>query len=76
MLVRQGALAFDCWTNMGFVIEEIVPPMRTACERALQAQAGARAVARYLDKEQKRPFSGRVGMQESQNLPEEGHDEV
>ncbi len=36
MLVRQGALAFDMWTNQGFAIEEIIGPMRTACERAMQ----------------------------------------
>ena len=33
MLVRQGALAFDMWTNQGFVMEEITGPMRAACER-------------------------------------------
>ncbi|MDY7076012.1 MAG: shikimate dehydrogenase [Chloroflexota bacterium] len=36
MLVRQGALAFEMWTNQGFTIEEIVEPMRAACERAMQ----------------------------------------
>ena len=36
MLVRQGALAFDMWTNLGLVLEEIVAPMRVACEQALE----------------------------------------
>jgi shikimate dehydrogenase len=35
MLVRQGALAFDTWTNQGFTLEEITRPMRAACERVL-----------------------------------------
>jgi len=35
MLVRQGALAFILWTNQGFVMEELYPVMRAACERAL-----------------------------------------
>ena len=33
MLVRQGALSFDMWTNQGFIMEEITGPMRAACER-------------------------------------------
>lgn len=36
MLVRQGALAFIKWTNQGFIMEEIVEPMRAACERIMQ----------------------------------------
>ncbi|MEE8390138.1 MAG: shikimate dehydrogenase [Anaerolineae bacterium] len=36
MLVRQGAMAFDMWTNQGFAMEEIVGPMRAACKRAMQ----------------------------------------
>jgi hypothetical protein len=35
MLVRQGALAFILWTNQDFVMEELYPVMRAACERAL-----------------------------------------
>jgi shikimate dehydrogenase len=35
MLVRQGALAFDLWTNQGLDIDEIATLMRAACERAL-----------------------------------------
>jgi len=35
MLVRQGALAFDMWTNQGLTINEIAALMRVACERAL-----------------------------------------
>jgi shikimate dehydrogenase len=35
MLVWQGAAAFDTWTNMGFLLEEIASPMRAACEAAL-----------------------------------------
>jgi shikimate dehydrogenase len=34
MLVRQGALAFDLWTNQGLELEEIAAWMRAACERA------------------------------------------
>ena len=33
MLVQQGALSFDMWTNQGFIMEEITGPMRAACER-------------------------------------------
>ena len=36
MLVRQGALAFDMWTNLGLDIDEIASLMRAACERALE----------------------------------------
>ena len=36
MLVRQGALAFDMWTNLGLELEEIAARMRAACERALK----------------------------------------
>jgi shikimate dehydrogenase len=36
MLVRQGALAFDMWTNQGLIIDDIAPLMRAACERALR----------------------------------------
>ena len=35
MLVRQGALSFNMWTNQGFILEEIAGPMRAACERVL-----------------------------------------
>ncbi|MDY6876241.1 MAG: shikimate dehydrogenase [Chloroflexota bacterium] len=35
MLVRQGALAFDMWTNQGLGVSEIAALMRAACERAL-----------------------------------------
>lgn len=35
MLVRQGALAFDLWTNQGLTLDEIAGPMRAACERTL-----------------------------------------
>jgi shikimate dehydrogenase len=35
MLVRQGALALDLWTNQGLVIDEIAALMRAACEQAL-----------------------------------------
>jgi len=35
MLVRQGALAFDMWTNQGLTLDEIARPMRVACERML-----------------------------------------
>ena len=35
MLVRQGALAFDLWTNQGLEVTEIAALMRAACERAL-----------------------------------------
>jgi len=36
MLVRQGALAFDMWTNQGLEIGEIAALMRAACERVLR----------------------------------------
>jgi shikimate dehydrogenase len=36
MLVRQGALAFDLWTNQGFDVTEIAALMRAACERILK----------------------------------------
>ncbi|MEA3342308.1 MAG: shikimate dehydrogenase [Chloroflexota bacterium] len=36
MLVRQGALAFEMWTNQGFAIDEIARLMRPACGRAMQ----------------------------------------
>jgi shikimate dehydrogenase len=36
MLVRQGALAFDLWTNQGLVIDEIAALMHDACEWALR----------------------------------------
>ena len=36
MLVRQGALAFDMWTNQAFAVDEIARLMRAACERAIQ----------------------------------------
>lgn len=35
MLVRQGALALDLWTNQGLAVSEIAALMRTACERIL-----------------------------------------
>ena len=35
MLVRQGALAFDVWTNQGLEVSEIAALMRTACEQVL-----------------------------------------
>ena len=35
MLVRQGALSFDMWTNKGFILDEIAGPMRAACEEML-----------------------------------------
>ena len=35
MLVRQGALSFDMWTNQGLDVDEIAAWMRAACERAL-----------------------------------------
>ena len=35
MLVRQGALAFDMWTNQGFSVTEVAAWMRAACERVL-----------------------------------------
>ena len=41
MLVRQGALAFDMWTNQGLTMEEIAPPMRAACQRALSLGTAA-----------------------------------
>jgi len=37
MLVRQGALAFDLWTNQGFDVAEVAALMRAACERAICA---------------------------------------
>jgi shikimate dehydrogenase len=36
MLVWQGALAFDAWTNQGFAIDEIAAVMRPVCEQALR----------------------------------------
>ena len=36
MLVRQGALAFDMWTNQGLAVDEIAGMMRPACERVLR----------------------------------------
>jgi shikimate dehydrogenase len=36
MLVRQGALALDLWTNMGLLVDDVTAPMRTACEQALK----------------------------------------
>jgi shikimate dehydrogenase len=36
MLVRQGALSFDLWTNEGLDLDEIAALMRTACERVLR----------------------------------------
>jgi shikimate dehydrogenase len=35
MLVRQGALAFDMWTNQGSDVTEVARLMRAACERVL-----------------------------------------
>jgi shikimate dehydrogenase len=35
MLVRQGALALDLWTNEGLAVDEIAALMRDACEQAL-----------------------------------------
>jgi shikimate dehydrogenase len=35
MLVRQGALAFDMWTNQGLSVTEVAALMRAACERVL-----------------------------------------
>jgi shikimate dehydrogenase len=36
MLVRQGALALDLWTNQGLDVDEIATLMRAACEEALR----------------------------------------
>ena len=36
MLLRQGALAFDMWTNQGLAVDEIAGLMRPACERVLR----------------------------------------
>ncbi|HSR32063.1 MAG TPA: shikimate dehydrogenase [Anaerolineae bacterium] len=36
MLVRQGALAFDMWTNLGEDLGELAALMRAACERVLE----------------------------------------
>jgi shikimate dehydrogenase len=36
MLVQQGALALDLWTNMGLLVDDVAAPMRTACEQALK----------------------------------------
>jgi shikimate dehydrogenase len=36
MLVRQGALALDLWTNQGFDVSEVAALMRQACERVLR----------------------------------------
>jgi shikimate dehydrogenase len=35
MLVRQGALAFDMWTNQGLSVTKVAAWMRAACERVL-----------------------------------------
>jgi shikimate 5-dehydrogenase len=35
MLVRQGALSFDMWTNQGLDIDEIAALMRAAAQEAL-----------------------------------------
>ncbi len=35
MLVRQGALAFNLWTDQGIPMDELCVVMRAACERAL-----------------------------------------
>lgn len=36
MLIGQGALAFDLWTNQGLDVDEIAALMRTACEEVLR----------------------------------------
>jgi shikimate dehydrogenase len=36
MLVRQGALALDLWTNQGLDVSEVAAWMREACERVLR----------------------------------------
>jgi shikimate dehydrogenase len=36
MLVRQGALAFDMWTNQGLDVTEVASFMRAACETAIE----------------------------------------
>lgn len=36
MLVRQGALALDLWTNQGLDVSEVAALMREACERVLR----------------------------------------
>jgi shikimate dehydrogenase len=36
MLVRQGALAFNMWTNQGLAVDEIAARMRAACESTLR----------------------------------------
>jgi shikimate dehydrogenase len=36
MLVRQGALAFDMWTDLDLTVDEIAGLMRPACERMLR----------------------------------------
>ncbi len=36
MLLGQGALAFDMWTDQGLALDEIAGPMRAACERVLR----------------------------------------
>jgi shikimate dehydrogenase len=36
MLVAQGVLAFDLWTESGCPFEEIAAPMRVACSRVIQ----------------------------------------
>jgi shikimate dehydrogenase len=38
MLVRQGALALDMWTNQGLDVDEIAQLMRAACEQDLGAR--------------------------------------
>jgi shikimate dehydrogenase len=35
MLVRQGALSFDMWTNQGLSVTEVAAWMRAACEQVL-----------------------------------------
>jgi shikimate dehydrogenase len=36
MLVRQGALALDMWTNQGLIVDEIAALMRAVCEQVLR----------------------------------------
>jgi shikimate 5-dehydrogenase len=36
MLVRQGALAFDMWTNQGLSVTKVAALMRAACEQVLE----------------------------------------
>jgi shikimate dehydrogenase len=35
MLVAQGVLAFDLWTESGHPFEEVAAPMRAACSRVI-----------------------------------------